>query len=361
MTEKSVLKIVENCIPGMRRSRQKTLSAAVYGSVRNPSGKLTSMARGMGGSVQLRDRLKRVSRFLGNRSVQMEETGKALLRWLVGRQGPLLPLVVLMDWTEEHDQFVLLFSIKWGKRSIPFYWYSAGKKEFYRSQNSIEYTAIRLIQSWLPKGQKMILVADRGFARSRLFQMLQKLGIDFIVRIPKTTHLISREHRGSLASVGLVEGKIKDVRHAVLGLDAKVPIRMVMKKAKIDGKFTRWFLATSLQGERKESIVSLYERRMGIEATFKDLKTTLGWRFQNAIRDPQRLSRYLLILVTSMICALITAERKSTRLIHRWVSLDKAFRGTEPVSFVQLGLWLIQSTASQLSMIHPRNLPSYAL
>jgi len=361
MTEKSVLKIVENCIPSMRRSRQKTLSAAIYGSVKNPMGKLTSMARGMGGDTQIRDRLKRLSRFVGNTSVQIEETGRHLLQWLIGRQGPLLPLVVLMDWTEEHDQFVLLFSVKWRKRSLPFYWYSAGKKEFYRSQNSIEYTAIRLIQSWVPEGQRMTLIADRGFARSRLFQMLKKLGIDFIVRIPKTTHLISRKHRGSLASVGLVEGKIQDVRNAVLGLDAKVPVRMVMKKAKIEGKLTRWFLATSLTGERKESIVSLYERRMGIEATFKDLKTTLGWRFQNAIREPQRLARYLLILVMSIIVALITSERKSTHTILRWVSLHKAFRGTEPVSFVQLGLWMIQSIADQLSMIHPRKLPSYAL
>jgi hypothetical protein len=269
-----------------------------------------------------------------------------------------------MDWTEEHDQFVLLFSVKWGKRSIPFYWYSAGKAEFYRSQNAIEHTAIRLIQSWLPRGQRMILVADRGFARSRLFQNLKKLGIDYVIRIPKTTHLFSREHRGqirSLASVSLIGEKIRDIRHATLGQDAQVPLRMVMKKAKIEGKWTRWFLATSLSGERKETIVSLYERRMGIEATFKDLKTTLGWRFQNAIRHPERLGRYLLILVISMICALITAERKSTRLFHRFVALSKAFRGTEPVSFVQLGLWLIQSTASQLTLIHPRKLPSYAV
>ncbi len=361
MTEKSVLKIVENCIPSMRRSRQKTLGAAVYGSVKNPLGKLTSMARGMGGMVQVRDRLKRISRFLGNSEVQIEVTGHHLLRWLIGRQGPLLPLVVFMDWTEEHEQYVLLFSVKWGKRSIPFYWYSAGKAEFHRSQNSIEYTAIRLIQSWVPVGQRMILLADRGFARSRLFQILKKLGIDFVIRIPKTTHLISRKHRGSLDRVSFQPGKIRDVRHAMLGLDAKVPIRMVMKKAKMDGKWTRWFLATSLSGERKETIVSLYERRMGIEATFKDLKTTLGWRFQNAIQQPERVARYLLILVMSMICALITAERKSTQLFHRLVALHKAFRGTEPVSFVQLGLWLIQSTASQMTLIHPRKLPSYAV
>src|SRR5207247_11263043 len=101
----------------MRLSRKKTLSVAVYGCVKNPLGKLTSWARGIGGGIQLRDRLKRLSRFLGNEGIRIEETGEALFRWLCARQGALLPIVVLMDWTEEHERMVLLFSLKWGRRS----------------------------------------------------------------------------------------------------------------------------------------------------------------------------------------------------------------------------------------------------
>ena len=359
MTDKSILKIIEQCIPSMRRSRQKTLSMCVRGALHRPLGKLTSMARGMGDGVGLRHRIKRVGRFLGNDGILVEEAAPQLLSWLLGRQGPLLPVVVLMDWTVEHGQHVLMLSLKWGKRSLPFYWYSVQKGHLSRSQNHIEATVLRLLRSWL-HDRKIILIADRGFARSALFKQLKQLRMDYIIRLPKSTHMVHVSCTGALGKVRLMTGKIRDFKQARLGANAKVPMRLVLKKARVKGKLTSWYLGTSLTTERKESIVSYYERRMGIEATFKDLKSTLGWRYQTGISNAKRLSRYLLILVMALICALIAAERKIGHRKKKLVALEKAFHYQKTTSFVQLGIWLIQYLNPQKLTIHPRKLPTYA-
>ncbi len=75
--------------------------------------------------------------------------------------------------------------------------------------------------------------------------------------------------------------KVRDfVQATFLGADAKQPMRIIMKKSKIEGRWTTWYLATNVFDSTKTTIISHYERRMGCEATFRDLKTTLGWRKQ---------------------------------------------------------------------------------
>jgi len=354
MTITSIYQVIGKCLPEMRGSQQKTLSSCVYGTLKRPTGKLTDMARGMGGYVSLRDRLKRVIRFLGNRRVLIEDIAPQFLSWLIARQGPLLPVVVLMDWTEEHGRHALFLSLKWGRRAIPFYWYCVEKGGLSRSRNTIEATALRLLRSWLPEN-KIIVIADRGFSRSSLYRvLLWELKMDFIIRIPKSTHILSREYQGALEGVRVYENKIRDFQHASLGAHAKRPMRIVVKKAKCDGVWTTWYLATSLQTERKETVVKLYEHRMGIECSFKDLKTNLGWRFQGLITTAERTSRYLFILVTAMIVAILTAGRKLAYRYKPLVAHHHAFGSSKTASEMQLGIWLIQHLADQKTMIHPR-------
>jgi hypothetical protein len=184
--------------------------------------------------------------------------------------------------------------------------------------------------------------------------------MDYILRIPKTTHLLSKRFNGALGKLHLQIDKVRDFSEARLGKDAKIPVRLIAKKTKIEKKVTTWYLATSLRKESKERVVKLYERRMGIEASFRDLKTTLGWRFEKQIQRPERITRYLLILVMTMILAWLTSTRKKTQAFARKVSLDKAFGQTQAFSFVQKGLWIMQRLAPTHSTIHPRKSLSYA-
>lgn len=355
MTETSIQKITEKIFKkSLRKSQTKTLSAIVLGAVRNNGGRLTDMARGMVSATSVKHRVKRVIRFLGNKNILVEEQAPLFLRFLLSWLGGLDRPVIFMDWTEEHGQNVLMMSLKYKRRSIPIYWVVVKDGHLLRSRNSTENTAVRLLKMWMGD-QQFILICDRGFSRSSLYRELLRSGIYFIIRIPKSTHILSREHKGALADVILHRDKVRDFSQATfLGADAKNPCRIIMKKAKVEGRWTTWYLATNIFDSTKTTIVSHYERRMGCEATFRDLKTTFGWRKQIGIHDSTRLSRYLLILTVALILAILTAGRKIAQKYKHIVSLTKSWKGTQVASDVQLGIWLIQYLTDQLTMFHPR-------
>ena len=137
---------------------------------------------------------------------------------------------------------------------------------------------------------------------------------------------------------------------------------MIVKKIKLkpskykqhQKKTSTWYLSTTLQNYTKEEIIELYTRRMGIECAFKDLKTTLGWRFEKQITRADRLARYLLILVTTLILAWLTSIRKNSRKILSKVSLAKGFGQSRYASFVQEGLWILQYLAPKYHSLHHR-------
>ena len=130
---------------------------------------------------------------------------------------------------------------------------------------------------------------------------------------------------------------------------------MVMKKIKVKHQsVSTWYLATTLKDHTKEEIVGLYERRMGIECTFKDLKTTLHWRHKKEIQSCKRLSQYLLILVTTLILAWITATHKNVQTLLTKITFKQSFGNTKNVSFVQAGLWIIRHLMPKYHVLHHR-------
>jgi len=305
------------------------------------------MARGCRSTTSLKHKLKRLHRFLSNDLIKIEEHSPFLLNWLLARHGKLFTPLIAMDWTEEHDMKVLSL----GRRSIPFYWHARVKGTLSRSQNALESNAIRLLKMWMGS-RRFILLADRGFHRTALIRALsKKYNIDFVIRVMKTTHVSVKGHRGALHDLRVHLNKVRDFRQALYGSSARVPLRLVVKKIKVKRqakdkhkpKHSTWFLVTSIQDESKHRIVGYYERRYGIEASYRDWKTALGWRRQRYIRDGERLSRFLLILTMAMICALVVAEGKKGQRKKYLVMLQQSWGRRQAASVVQLGIWLIQS------------------
>lgn len=359
MTEQSVFNFVKNIMPKMRKSRQKTLSASVQGCLMNPRGKLTDMARGMTSRVQLRDRLKRISRFLGNENIVTKKLGKNIYEWLIRRQGPLIPVVVFMDWTEEHSQSVLVMSMKWGKRAIPFYWHAIESSNLKGKLVDFELKALKWLRS-SSGDRQVVVIADRGFERQKFYKELKMQNLDFIVRSKSTTCFFEKNKKYQLREMKLIGTKIREFKEVLFSKRMKLSLRIVAKKIKVKGQWSHWYLTTSLKTETAQQIISLYERRMGIEASFKDMKTTLGWGKQYHIKDAKRLERYILILVVSIMIAMVVSGWKAAQTNRFKVSLNKAWRGTKPTSFVQLGLWLIQRLPPKKLMLHHRKDWSYA-
>ena len=360
MTNQSVQNLVGVCLPELRKSQLKTLAWATLGCLMNPRGLLTQIARGCDGRTTLRHKFKRLGRWLSNRLVTIEENSESMLNWLLARHGSLFVPLVAMDWTEEHGMSVLSLSLIWDRRAVPFYWYAIRTGQLSRSQNTIESTAIALLKQWM-RGRRFVLLADRGFHRTALIRALsQKHNIEFVIRVLKITHVKVKGYHGALEKLPVRMEKVRDFQEALYGQSARVPVRLVVKKIRVrkpkKEEHSTWYLVTSIRKEGKHRIVEYYSRRMGIEASYRDWKTALGWRQQQYIDQGERLSRYLLILTMSMICALVVGESRRGQKQKHLVALQLAWGSGKTASLVQLGIWLIQTVADREVSLHSKKL-----
>jgi hypothetical protein len=226
----------------------------------------------------------------------------------------------------------------------------------------LESNAIQLLRLWMGS-RRFILLADRGFHRTALIRALcEKYRIEFVIRVMKTTHVKVKGHNGALEDLRVQVNKVRDFQQASYGSSARVPVRLVVKKIRIKRQakdknklnHSIWYLVTSIVGESKYRIVDYYSRRYGIEASYRDWKTALGWKRQRYIQDGERLSRYLLILTLAMICALVVAECKKGQRKKQLVILKQSFGSRKTTSLVQLGIWLIQTLSDRDTSFHSK-------
>jgi hypothetical protein len=150
-------------------------------------------------------------------------------------------------------------------------------------QNRIERAFIRMLKSFFeqanPGSVRFVVVADRGFAKTKLWEPLEDQ-VEFIVRTPaKLAFYPSFEARprllGTIAS-GLFPGQLWEAR-GFAHLTRKLPLRVVIKA----GPEEPWILLTNIQDLPAEQIVQLYAQRMLIEQSFRD--------FQRGVLDFLRL------------------------------------------------------------------------
>ena len=94
--------------------------------------------------------------------------------------GQRRELVVAMDWTDfDDDQTTLVFSLvtKHG-RATPLSWFSVFQAQLTGKRNDIEDTR-QPLQVCAARGQKVTILADRGFGDGKLFRFLGELGFAY--------------------------------------------------------------------------------------------------------------------------------------------------------------------------------------
>ncbi len=356
MTLNSAMKLVGVIFGCLRLSQVKTLAWAALGCVRKPRGLLSEIARGSDGETDLKHKVKRLGRWLSNRRVHMEELAPSLLQWLIARQGELFRPLLAIDWTKEHGYAILTLSFLCHGRAVPFYWYCVREGKLRHSQNQIESMAIGLLKMWMG-GRPFVLVGDRGFHRSALIRALvEKYRIDFVIRVVRTTHVRVRGYAGPLEGLAVRVGQVRDFREAEYGGNARVRVRLVVKRIKAqrgqDVEESIWYLVTSLRQESKWLVVEYYRQRMGAECGHRDWKTALGFRMQKRIVGEERLSRYLLILTTAMLLALYVANRRVAQWFRNRVAFSRSWGTIHSVSVLTLGILVLQCSSNRLTSIH---------
>lgn len=323
--------VVSVCASCLRLSQAKTLAALVASAMRVERASLANVGRGIVGNAK--HQIKRCWRFCDNDRVEAADAMRGVVRKVLKKRGK--PLLVALDWVDVRSFQTLVAAAVLKGRSVPLCWSSCGKHAYdgHRSRNAFEESLLLVLRSMVPAGQKVIILADRGFGRTELGRFCQRQGFDYVVRIQPKVHVRCASFKGKLLDYPVHKGICKLLRHVDYrcvkrgggdeGITQNVVVRWVRGlPAKRD---ECWFLMTSLSAGPAQ-VSGLYGRRMTIEQLFRDHKSKRnGWSLRDTqVKTAARLDRLLLVLAIAYLLLCGVGLLASARLNPRdWCSNNK--------------------------------------
>jgi hypothetical protein len=300
--------VVTVCAGCLRLSQAKTLAILVASAMRVERVSLANIGRQMLGTVK--HQVKRCWRFCANERVETADAMRGVLKKVLKKRGKK-PLIVSLDWTDVRQFQTLMACVVFKGRSVPICWASCKKHVYdgHRSRNAFEESLLLVLRSMIPAGQKVILLADRGFGRTELARFCQNHGFDYVVRVNPDVHVRCRSFTGKLIDYPVHKGICKLLASAAYRQHHSVTQNVVVRwvRGLPPKRDECWFLMTSLAAGPAR-VSHLYGRRMTIEELFRDHKSKRnGWSLRDTkITRADRLDRLLLILAIAylLLCAI---------------------------------------------------------
>jgi hypothetical protein len=327
--------VVSVCAGCLRLSQAKTLAVLVASAMRVERASLANIGRGILGKATAcaKHRIKRCWRFVANDRVETADAMRGVVRKVLKKRKK--PLVVALDWVDVRSFQTLVAAAVLKGRAVPLCWASCQKHTYdgHKSRNAFEESLLLVLRSMVPQGQKVILLADRGFGRTELGRFCQRHGFDYVVRVQPKVHVRCASYTGKLLDYPVHKGICKLLKQAeyryvtrggrMPGLVQNVVVRWVRGlPARRD---ECWFLMTSLSAGPAQ-VSNLYGQRMTIEQLFRDHKSKRnGWSLRDTqIKSAENLDRLLLVLAIAYLltCGIgLLAEGRSGP--REWCSNNK--------------------------------------
>jgi len=282
----------------MRQSRRKTAAHLVSGVMQLQGTGVLALGRAMEGPAKAKHRIKRVDRFLGNEQVETEALSAALFHQLRPRTGRL---VVLADWTDRHDFQQLVLALPRQGRALPFWSMTVPKGDGSGEHDGwmihAEAEALKTLERFCQEAITPVVIADRGFGNTRWLEQIQNRGWYFVQRLACNHRVDVEEHIGAMSELGIRRGwRARDWGWGTMGEKQWGPLRLVT----VFGRENKepWYLVTNLEAEPPAEIVRLYQRRMWIEAAFRDFKNRNWGMGMDRVRLTQRarIDRHFIVL-----------------------------------------------------------------
>ena len=240
--------------------------------------------------------IKQVDRLLSNAGVVPWDLFGPWIREAV---GPRREIVVAMDWTDfdaDNQATLALHLVTRHGRATPLLWLTVDKDELKGQRNDFEDLCLSRLKALLPEGVATTILADRGFGDVKLFEFLEELGFQYVIRFRGDIHVSAATGETRLAADWIGKGgrarKLRDAE--VSAARQKVGAVVCVKAA---GMKEAWHLAASDGALSARQIVTLYSKRWTIEPSFRDSKDMRFGMGLSAIRidDPKRRDRLLLL------------------------------------------------------------------
>src|SRR4051812_8845516 len=242
-------------------------------------GKSLAQARGL----LPKHAIKQVDRLLSNSKL---EAWDVFASWVPEMVGSRTDIVVAMDWTDfdaDGQATLALKLVTRHGRATPLVWLSVFKDELKDARNAYEDASLRRLAEVLPDGVRATLLADRGFADTKLFGFLGELGFDYVIRLKGNTKVGAADGTTCPAAEGQ-GGRARKLRNATV-TGAQCPVGAVVCVKAKDMK-EPWCLVTG-NGDAPQ-IIALYAKRWRVEPSFRGTKDLRFGLSTVRVGDPQR-------------------------------------------------------------------------
>jgi hypothetical protein len=245
----------------------KALAQIVFGTMKCRRVSQADIGRAMETDTVPKYNIKRVSRFITNKRVNVAKGCRGLARIAAKASGGCL--VVAVDWVDIGKYKVLKAAVPIRGRAVPILFAAYPKWKLKKSQNQFEEALFDLLSKLVPARTWTAIVADRGFARAELVSFLRELKMNHVIRVSSGATFRSEKFSGRLSGHGVKEGG-----HRVLGwgrYTARHPVerRVIVRWER--GHEEPLVLGTDLPWNWRK-VVEVFKRRMSIEELFRDEK-----------------------------------------------------------------------------------------
>lgn len=228
----------------------------------------------------LQKKVKRMSRFLCRSRF---DVGQAFVRSgvrmleTIAHAHPKRAIAVAFDWTDLGDFMGLWLSIPYRGRALPLGCWVLEKELSEGGMTSVEQEMLRAFLDAMPEPlqRRIVILADRGFAKGELMRELSARGIHWVIRLPRNHKVLHEGAWTGLADLPLAPGETRVLHNVWLGkgtpIGVHVALRRMLPGEANDPEDDAWYLATDIYTH--EQALRWYELRFQIEEMFRDLKS----------------------------------------------------------------------------------------
>lgn len=328
----------------IRLSQAKTVSECCWAALRCIRAGIGELGRLLASDtgIAAKHAIKRVDRFIGNHRVEPVEAMRGVVGFLA---QPRKRLLVSMDWVEIRCFPCLVLALRLRGRAIPLLGQAYREGELFRSQNNLEYGLLQALRSMVPDTTQVLILADRGFGRTEMARLCQRLKFDYILRIKPDVYVRCPQFSGKLLDLSLKRGQRRVLRNVAYRQER--PVQQNVAVVWYEAQNEPWFLATNLPRIGAVKLTKIFARRMSIEEYFRDAKSLRnGFALRlTLIKSPQRLNRLLLILALAyLLLVMIGLHASKTYRSGQWCSNNR----TDECSLVTIGRAMLMTTLPSL-------------
>src|ERR671910_3605315 len=167
--------------------RIDSLANATLGVMTGASLGVALIGKSLAQALLPKHAIKQVDRLLSNRKL---EAWDLFATWVPELVGSRTDLIVAMDWTDfaaDGQATLALKLVTRHGRTTPLIWLSVLKDELSPARNDYEDVCLRRLAEVLPDTVNVTILADRGFADTKLFDFLDELGFGYVIRLKGNT------------------------------------------------------------------------------------------------------------------------------------------------------------------------------